>query len=107
MKKSMFDHLFQTNLVALNVNCMVITVMLVGLRFHTTKCVSEGHAVEQCTSLVEKCRNCGETHSTFSRGCPTWKLEKEICTVKATEGICYGEARKRVKVAQAAPASNV
>ena len=74
---------------------------------YCAKCASEGHTMEQCTSQVEKCRNCGEAHSTFSRDCPAWKLEKEICTVKATEGISYGEARKRVKVAQAAPASNV
>lgn len=57
--------------------------------------------------MVEKCRNCEGAHSTFSRDCPAWKVEKEVCTVKATEGISYYEARMRVKQTQAAPASNV
>ena len=48
------------------------------------KCLEEGHSVDQCTSLVQKCRNCA--NSTFSRDWPAWKIEKEICTVKATEG---------------------
>ena len=63
--------------------------------------------VEQCSSEVPKCRNCEGAHSTSSRDCPVWKVEKEVCTVKAMEGISYYEARMRVKQTQAAPASNV
>lgn len=62
---------------------------------------------DQCSSEVPKCRNCEGAHSTSSRDCPVWKVEKEVCTVKAMEGISYYEARMRVKQTQAAPASNV
>lgn len=62
---------------------------------------------DQCSSEVPKCRNCEGAHSTFSRDCPVWKVEKEVCTIKAMEGISYYEARMRVKQTQAAPASNV
>ena len=70
------------------------------------KCAGEGHRSDDCTSLVEKCRNCTGAHSTFSRDCPAWKLEKEVCTIKANEGISYLEARKRVKATQSAPSPN-
>ena len=61
------------------------------------RCAVEGHVAEGCMSLVEKCRNCSGSHSTTSRDCPTWKLEREVCAVKVREGISYYDARKRVK----------
>ncbi|MPC79203.1 hypothetical protein E2C01_073718 [Portunus trituberculatus] len=71
------------------------------------RCAGEGHSVDQCTSLIEKCRNFEGAHSTFSRDCPAWKVEKEVCTVKTIEGIFYYEARMRVKQTQTTPVSSV
>ena len=78
-----------------------------SIQFFCGKCACEGHSSEQCLSLVEKCRKCSEAHSTFSRDCSAWKLEKEVCTVKAVEGISYFDARKRVKEAHTAPSPGV
>ncbi|KAK8389110.1 hypothetical protein O3P69_020827 [Scylla paramamosain] len=36
-----------------------------SLHSYCSRCTGEGHVVEQCTSLVEKCRNCGSAHFTF------------------------------------------
>lgn len=71
------------------------------------RCAAEGHCVDGCTSSVEKCRNCAGAHPTFSRDCPAWKLEKEVCTVKATEGISYIDARRRVKATHTVPSTSV
>ncbi|XP_045136609.1 uncharacterized protein LOC123519393 [Portunus trituberculatus] len=83
----------------------VTMATLVGLPMLTA--VDEQERATRCTSLVEKCRNCEGVHSTFSRDCPAWKVEKEVWRVKATEGISYYEARMQVKQTQASPASNV
>ena len=72
---------------------------------HCGKCAAEGHDSDSCVSLALKCRNCGDAHSSFSRDCPVWKQEKEVCTVKVTKGVTYFEARKLVKEQQAALAT--
>ena len=69
---------------------------------HCGKCAAEGHDTDSCASLTLKCRNCGDAHSSSSRDCPVWKQEKEVCTVKVTQGLTYFEARKLVKEQQAA-----
>jgi len=71
------------------------------------RCAGEGHKVEDCTAPTEKCRNCEGAHSTTSRDCPVWKVEKEVCAVKATEGISYYDARKKVKAVSDTPKPNV
>ena len=72
---------------------------------HCGRCAAEGHDSDSCTSLTLKCRNCEDSHSSFSRDCPVWKQEKEVCTVKVTQGVTYFEARKLVKEQQAALAA--
>ena len=71
------------------------------------RCAGEGHDAESCTSQNEKCHNCAGAHSTSSRDCPTWKVEKEVCAVKALEGISYFDARKKVKEALCPPQPDV
>ncbi|GFS82379.1 hypothetical protein TNCV_4137391 [Trichonephila clavipes] len=40
--------------------------------------------------------NCKGDHSSFSRSCPTWLLEKEITAIKIKNKISYPEARRVV-----------
>ncbi|GBN86948.1 hypothetical protein AVEN_168615-1 [Araneus ventricosus] len=60
------------------------------------RCAEVGHDSSQCTA-AEKCVNCKGAHTSFSRNCSTWKLEKEIITTKIKKQISYPEARKLVK----------
>jgi len=43
------------------------------------------------------CVNCDGDHDSFSRDCPVWKREKDIQTVKVTQGISFPEARKIIE----------
>ncbi|GFX07867.1 uncharacterized protein TNCV_4161361 [Trichonephila clavipes] len=58
-----------------------------------SRCASVGHASSDCT-LEQKCINCSQPHSTDSKLCPKWKIEKEIQTIKTNRNISYIEARK-------------
>ncbi|GBL75160.1 hypothetical protein AVEN_194410-1 [Araneus ventricosus] len=60
------------------------------------RCAEVGHDSSQCTA-TEKCVNCKDAHTSFSRDCSAWKLEKEIITTKIKKRISYPEARKLVK----------
>ncbi|XP_055936750.1 uncharacterized protein LOC129966353 [Argiope bruennichi] len=60
------------------------------------RCAETGHNSTECTS-TEKCFNCKGAHSSFSRNCPAWQLEKEIISTKIKKQISYSEARKIVK----------
>ncbi|KAK3869753.1 hypothetical protein Pcinc_024981 [Petrolisthes cinctipes] len=71
------------------------------------RCATPGHAEEKCTSVELSCFHCKGTHSTSSRDCPKWKLEKEVCSVKAVRGISYHDARKAVMGSQATPSPNI
>ena len=61
------------------------------------KCAGE-HPTDSCSASVFQCVNCrtNNNHPSTSRDCPTFKIEKEICTEKVTSGISFYEARKRV-----------
>ncbi|XP_055951448.1 uncharacterized protein LOC129987499 [Argiope bruennichi] len=59
------------------------------------RCSEKGHESQQC-SAPEKFVNCKGEHTSFSRLCPRWKLEKQITTTKIKEEISYSEARKKV-----------
>ncbi|XP_055924734.1 uncharacterized protein LOC129956812 [Argiope bruennichi] len=59
------------------------------------RCSEKGHESQQC-SAPEKCVNCKSEHTSFSRLCPSWKLEKQITTTKIKEEISYPEGRKKV-----------
>ncbi|XP_055943532.1 uncharacterized protein LOC129974465 [Argiope bruennichi] len=58
-------------------------------------CAEKGHESEHCNAQ-EKCVNCFGTHTSYSRSCPRWQIEKQIVAVKFKENISYPEARRRV-----------
>ncbi|GBO20924.1 hypothetical protein AVEN_266895-1, partial [Araneus ventricosus] len=60
------------------------------------RCAVAGHERTGCTA-AEKCVNCQGTHTSFSRACPKWELEKEIVTLKFKNNISFPEARRLVK----------
>ena len=59
------------------------------------KCSGE-HDTADCAVSVPKCVNCSLPHSSNSRDCPKFKLEKEIVAYRAKERVDYFEARKIV-----------
>ncbi|GBM17933.1 hypothetical protein AVEN_111085-1 [Araneus ventricosus] len=60
------------------------------------RCASAGHESTNCTD-VEKCVNYQGRHTSFSRSCPKWKVEKEIVATKYKNNISFPEARRLVK----------
>ncbi|GFW25092.1 putative RNA-directed DNA polymerase from transposon BS [Trichonephila clavipes] len=70
-----------------------------------------GHSSPDCT-LEPKCVNCTQSHSSDSKICPKWNLEKQIQEIKANKNISYPDARKLIvpqssqTYAQAAKSSN-
>ncbi|GBN65753.1 hypothetical protein AVEN_24892-1 [Araneus ventricosus] len=60
------------------------------------RCAELGHDNTDC-KRKEKCVNCKGEHSSFSRLCPKWQLEKEIISLKIKKGISYPEAKKLVQ----------
>ncbi|GBM28824.1 hypothetical protein AVEN_241848-1 [Araneus ventricosus] len=60
------------------------------------RCAVAGHESNDCTAK-EKCVNCKGDHPSFSRSCPSWKMEKEVVTLKFRNNISYPEARNLVK----------
>ncbi|GFW59242.1 uncharacterized protein TNCV_2781731 [Trichonephila clavipes] len=66
-------------------------------RFQVTgsRCASVGHSSSDCT-LEPKCFNCSQSHSSDSKLCPKWKIEKQIQEIKTNKNISYPEARKLI-----------
>ncbi|GBM83107.1 hypothetical protein AVEN_73103-1 [Araneus ventricosus] len=60
------------------------------------RCAAAGLESTDCTA-VEKCVNCDGKHTSFSRSCPKWKLEKEVVATKYKKNISFPEARRLVK----------
>ena len=60
------------------------------------RCGTAGHEDKKCR-LSPHCVNCDGNHESFSRDCPSWKIEKDIQTVRVTRGITFPEARKIVQ----------
>ncbi|GFU61970.1 uncharacterized protein TNCV_4022551 [Trichonephila clavipes] len=60
-----------------------------------SRCASVGHASTDCSS-GPKCINCLQPHSSDSKICPKWKIEKKIQEIKTTKNISYLEARKLI-----------
>ncbi|XP_055932960.1 uncharacterized protein LOC129962982 [Argiope bruennichi] len=60
------------------------------------RCAVAGHESSECTSN-EKCVNCRGEHTSYSRSCPKWKLEKEIVTTKVKNNITFPEAKRLVQ----------
>ena len=70
------------------------------------KCGSTDHT-QDCSGQA-KCINCGGAHPASSKECPVWAIEKEICAIKAREGLSFPEARKRyVTMKGLNPSSNL
>ena len=70
------------------------------------RCAERGHKSDGCIKAA-KCVNCGGPHPSTARDCPKWLVAEEVCTVKATSGVSYFEARKKVEELHATPRSNV
>ncbi|GBN88506.1 hypothetical protein AVEN_193971-1 [Araneus ventricosus] len=60
------------------------------------RCSELGHDSTDC-KRKEKCVNCKGEHSSFSRLCPKWQLEKEIISLKIKKEVSYPEAKKLVQ----------
>ncbi|GFU07089.1 uncharacterized protein TNCV_3607831 [Trichonephila clavipes] len=60
-----------------------------------SRCAKVGHDSADCKAK-ERCVNCKGDHSSLSRSCPTWILEKEITAVKIKNKLSYPEARRVV-----------
>ncbi|GFU91387.1 uncharacterized protein TNCV_2541551 [Trichonephila clavipes] len=58
-----------------------------------SRCASVGHSSTDCT-LELKCFNCSQSHSSDSKLCPKWKIEKQIQEIKTNNNISYQEALK-------------
>ncbi|GFT07559.1 uncharacterized protein TNCV_4045261 [Trichonephila clavipes] len=77
------------------VNWRVLDVHLLDMSPRIARCASVGHVSSNC-NLEQKCVNCSQPHSTDSKLCPKWKIEKEIQTIKSNKNIFYVEARKLI-----------
>ena len=52
----------------------------------------EGYEDSSC-SQPEKCLNCQDSHSAYSKGCPIWKkMEKQIQYLKVTNSVYFPDA---------------
>ncbi|GFT99948.1 hypothetical protein TNCV_1079821 [Trichonephila clavipes] len=58
-----------------------------------SRCASVGHTSSDC-NMEQKCVDCSQPHSTDSKLCPKWKIEKAIQTIKTDRNISYVEALK-------------
>ena len=58
-----------------------------------SRCSIEGHSFTECSN-DPKCVNCQGSHTSNSKSCPKWILEKQIQTIKVKNNISYPEARK-------------
>ena len=86
---------------------MVITEKLVGLPTPTAEDAQKKVILQTNVHLWSKNPVTVRVPIPLSRAiAPRGNWKKKICTVKATEGISYYEARMRVKQTQSAPASN-
>ena len=60
-----------------------------------SKCGLKDHEDKNCTQ-TPSCVNCEGAHPAYSKECPKWIEEREICRVKATTNVSFKEARKLV-----------
>ncbi|GFU99426.1 uncharacterized protein TNCV_3193481, partial [Trichonephila clavipes] len=60
-----------------------------------SRCASVGHSSTDCT-LEQKCVNCTQSHTSDSKLCQKWKLEKQIQELKTNRNISYFEARRLI-----------
>ena len=68
------------------------------------KCGTTGHEDKEFKQKPH-CVNCDGDHGSFSRDCPLWEKEKDIQTIKVTQGISFPEARKVVEQRGSTPTS--
>ncbi|GFU65082.1 RNA-directed DNA polymerase from mobile element jockey [Trichonephila clavipes] len=60
-----------------------------------SRCASVRHSSTDCT-LEPKCINSAQSHSSDSKLCQKWKLEKQIQEIKTNRNISFFEARKLI-----------
>ena len=53
-----------------------------------SKCGKQGHDDKTCTQ-DPCCVNCKGSHPAYSKDCPKWKEEKEICRIKVMSNISF------------------
>jgi hypothetical protein len=61
-----------------------------------SQCGSKDHSKSTCRSLILSCASCKGNHQSFSRECPRFQQESDICHLKTRENISYPEARRQV-----------
>lgn len=69
------------------------------------KCGEEAHLGSECTKPV-CCVNCSQSHTSFSRDCPKFVSEKQICEIKVLKGVSYPEARRLQNLPTASSSSS-
>ena len=60
------------------------------------KCSESGHSYEDCPSEEPKCINCEQKHTSSSRSCPMWKLEKKIIEHKYRNDVTFKDAKAHI-----------
>lgn len=59
-------------------------------------CGEKNHLQSDCTA-IPFCINCRGNHNSFSKNCPTYLQEVEVCHLTAEQGITFSEARTIVR----------
>jgi len=60
------------------------------------RCGSSDHTDDRECRERPHCVNCDGEHSSFSKECPKWKIEKEIQRLKITQNISFQQARQQI-----------
>lgn len=66
-------------------------------------CSQEGHDSKECSSEQPKCINCKGCHTSFSKDCPTYRKEQNICRIVTSKNVNFQEARKIYDSSQITP----
>ena len=58
-----------------------------------SSCSSKTHKKQGCTAEAPKCINCKGNHDAFSKDCPVYLREKEVCRLSSVRNISFSAAR--------------
>lgn len=61
-----------------------------------SQCGSKSHIKATCNASLPKCVNCKGGHESFSKECPVFQQEQDICRLKVLQNISFPEARRQV-----------
>ena len=59
-----------------------------------SQCGLPSHGRADCPAPTRTCANCSGPHNVFYRGCPTYKFEKEVATIRLRQGLTLREAKQ-------------